>query len=611
MSCVEGNGEWKIVESKSGVPSLMREEGGRQIWVHSPNNPLAEAARFTLQYADPQNPSKLALVLGVGLGYHLAALNHLPPRYRFGHILAAEPGGSPVPGMEPIPFWGKNGSSVTVVNDLLRLRGELMTRLHAQFPRVEIIEHPVLRELRPGAFAEWREVIRETLQMVLGNMNTLLFWQDAWTLNTLTNLSHVVRSVPVGSLFGRWKGRPAVVVAAGPSLTKQLPLLRAARDRMLVVAVGTAIKALEAAAIEPDLVVSVDGGEPNFRHFEGVACSAPLVYDPMVYPGILDVYRGRLVVSQIGNPVMTWLAARGLNVGQLAGGGSVAHLGLELAAKMDAHPVILIGQDLAYTDGRTHALGTAFSVTVDSSKESVQAPGYYGGWVPTSAILNNYRIWFEYYIKANPSLLIINATEGGACIEGALQMPFADAVESYCKEPQPVKEVLDDALASSLEVPDLSSILKQTRAEIVFVRKALARAVRECRALLKRAESGLGLPGDLHRRLMRLSQLDRSILACTDAGLLLADGAYRAWLLAAGKNVGMELQDATPERQAAIWRRSLAVYTDLDRAAERVLKGLEAGLQRLRGVGLQDGAAGTGSDGAVTPGARTAGAGRR
>jgi hypothetical protein len=103
---------------------------------------------------------------------------------------------------------------------------------------------------------------------------------------------------------------------------------------------------------------------------------------------------------------------------------------------MGANPIILIGQDLAWTDGKDHADGYVSQYSREQLEarhaKGFEIEGYDGKPVRTERQLLYYKTWFEQRIALMPDRLIVNATEGGARIEGAAHVPF----ESVCQEIQ-------------------------------------------------------------------------------------------------------------------------------------------------------------------------------
>ena len=90
-----------------------------------------------------------------------------------------------------------------------------------------------------------------------------------YLLNTLTNVPVIARESNVTELFGLMTGVPAMIVAAGPSLNRNIEDLKAVEGRALIVAVDTAVRPLLTAGVQPHLAVSVDPSDINARHLQG------------------------------------------------------------------------------------------------------------------------------------------------------------------------------------------------------------------------------------------------------------------------------------------------------------------------------------------------------
>src|SRR5690606_16076320 len=174
-----------------------------------------------------------------------------------------------------------------------------------------------------------------------------------------------------------------------------------------------------------------DAGKANFRRFKDLHYDhIPLFVEPFVHPGILQQYQGQLWCLEVNNPIVHWLEDLREPVGQAMTGGSVAHTTLDLLVQFGCNPIVLVGQDLAYTSGYTHARGTthrknAYEVATTRHRAALHMPGYYGGTVATSHNLYIYLKWFEEYIaQLGQSRTVIDATEGGAYIHGTKRQPL-------------------------------------------------------------------------------------------------------------------------------------------------------------------------------------------
>jgi hypothetical protein len=123
-----------------------------------------------------------------------------------------------------------------------------------------------------------------------------------------------------------------------------------------------------------------------------------------------------------------------INYDVLPQGGTVAHLCTSLAAYMGCKNIILIGQDLAYTENKIHD-ETSFDEKQennDAKKQRntlIETRGNYEEKVITDYSMNNMRIWFEKLIDKNPEYNYINCTEGGAFINGTKVQKFCTTLE--------------------------------------------------------------------------------------------------------------------------------------------------------------------------------------
>lgn len=358
-----GNGDCFLVSaSRTGLPTLrVIVPGQGSVWVHSGFDPKAEGERLAAGWVRGKG---LYIVLGIGLGYHVEALIQRIPEGS--QVLIAEPDAelfhlamASVPLTHILSYPGLGvaiGAESSFVDELRRING--MT----PGVRPYICVHPTLARLNPGRYQRWQSAIRSEFSRALVDTATIIQWDLTWGRNTMTNLPRVLRTPPVNRLFGQFQGVPGIIVAAGPSLDLNVHELAHARGKAVIIAVGTALKALRAQGVEPDLVVSYDGSEANYRHFQGVAYDdIPLVFEPMIYPGIPQDHRGQQWVMQTNsNAFMGWLTAILESPGIISSGGSIATVALDLAVKLGCNPLVLVGQDLAFGNGRTHAQGTVY-----------------------------------------------------------------------------------------------------------------------------------------------------------------------------------------------------------------------------------------------------------
>ena len=117
-------------------------------------------------------------------------------------------------------------------------------------------------------------------------------------------------------------------------------------------------------------------------------------------------------------------------------GGSVANNAFSLINILGFKKIILVGQDLAYTGKKFHttdAYGESDKNVLEDYNKYFEVEDIYGGKVYTESNMDLYRKWFESQIIRYPRLRVIDATEGGAKIEGSEIMTLKEAIEQECK----------------------------------------------------------------------------------------------------------------------------------------------------------------------------------
>ena len=180
---------------------------------------------------------------------------------------------------------------------------------------------------------------------------TLAALSDEWQQHSLLNLTTVVRNAGVESLRGKFQGQPVIIVAAGPSLNRTLDFLKNARGRALIIAVGTALKPLLHAGIEPNFVVAIDSDPKTWQQFSKICCDKQyLITSPIVYPPILRIFDGRIFsfTCNVLPEFNEWLTTFNFSPGDLQAGGTVATSSLDAAVLFGCSPIVLIGHDFLF-----------------------------------------------------------------------------------------------------------------------------------------------------------------------------------------------------------------------------------------------------------------------
>ncbi|WP_422446922.1 motility associated factor glycosyltransferase family protein [Thermoanaerobacterium sp. DL9XJH110] len=454
-------------DSKNGSRTMYCTKDGKRFYLHSAYDPLTEGERWSNRVVFKKDD--IIIILGVGMGYHIREVidkikneeENLKEKLNIRVILLE-------PSIESFVTALKNADMTDLLNDenILILVEE---EPDSVIEKISMVYNPYtpekvnLYEYSPFAkvFNAYVERVREKffdfLSNAVVNLNTTLFFSRLWTENLFKNIPHIISSPGVSSFFGMFDNIPAIIVSAGPSLDKNVELLKDVKGRALIICVGTALKALLKRNIEPDVVISIDGAEANFKHFQGIEndlSKVPLIYEFMLNYKILNAFKGPKIVFSCGHFMSEWIVDRlRREVGVLKVGGSVACLAFDLARRAGANPVIFIGQDLAFTDGKTHAAGTVYEKNrVEATPKTaslIKVKDIYGNEIYTNYSMYTFLKWFEREIKdSDKSIEFIDATEGGAKIEGTTIMTLREAIDKYCRREYPIQEKIFSAINS-------------------------------------------------------------------------------------------------------------------------------------------------------------------
>jgi hypothetical protein len=169
-----------------------------------------------------------------------------------------------------------------------------------------------------------------------------------YAIRALQNAGRIARAGSVHSLFGRYLGAPIVVACDGPSLERNLEDLRPWRERVVLIAVDAAAKTLLSSELLPDFVVALDSRTRDTQDLARLAASGvtALVAEGAIAPTAFTGFNHRVYIFRTTDHApWPWLNRLGFERALLRGAGSATTCAFELAHRMGAEPVVLIGAD--------------------------------------------------------------------------------------------------------------------------------------------------------------------------------------------------------------------------------------------------------------------------
>ncbi len=590
----EAGGEVRVEQTPAGEPTAVC--GG--VYIHSRYDPRKEAA--SLLAGEVSAEITAGIMLGFGLGYAAEAF-----RDRFPSIplLVVEPNlelfHAALSGRDlgalfasPDTFFMVNAQPEEVTPHLERLPLE-----KAQFVRLR----PVTAR-NPVYFRAVEEIARSFLLRRDININTLDRFGRLWVRNLAANLPHFLESPGVAALTGLFDGLPALLLAGGPSLDDVLPSLGQLRERMLVVAVDTSLRACLEAGVKPDFAVIVDPQYWATRYLDWTGdYDGFLVAEPSTNPRAFRGKSRRLLLSSSLFPLGAHLEGVVGEKGKLGAGGSVSTSAWDLCRLLGAGSLFSAGLDLGFPGMRTHWAGAFFeqqwhalagrlSPAEGRAFRSLREIGLFpmpsngGGMTMTDRRMVLYKWWFESQIAASPRMTSSSLSEGSVAVKGMSLTRVEDTLRLPAIRGE-IERRLERArqLAS---VPESPSATDQARRKLAVALRGLVDDLRRIAALrrtglaaTREMEKIVARRGDCTRVLARLDETDRRILDLSSrniAGFLIQPLIHRIVGTQSRAASGSEVLAASAGMYAGVTDSASFQAEVLERAAGRLAQPLSS-----------------------------------
>ncbi|EIB1716857.1 motility associated factor glycosyltransferase family protein, partial [Campylobacter jejuni] len=264
----------------------------------------------------------------------------------------------------------------------------------------------------------------------------------------LQNIPSMLESIPFQRILSQRKNKfdNAIVVSAGPSLTKQLSLLKAYQDKAVIFCADGALSMLEKEGIVPDYVTNLDFTDLAMKFFQNKENKTSLnILSCATYPNIVRSLNAENCMIVLRNKAL--YQRFNLNdFGYIDTGTHVSHFSYTLALALGFKNIIMIGQDLAFDkEGNSHSKGFDFGEKFSGEEniDKLKVPAYAGkGEVLTHITWNDYRIKLEYLFACNDQKAkFYNATEGGARINFTEELSFKECCEKFLTKEKPKFEL--------------------------------------------------------------------------------------------------------------------------------------------------------------------------
>lgn len=453
LKSLRPGGGFIVTPSRKGPPSLARTfPGGGRKTLHSSYDPIKEAVRF-MDSSTVDDFSNF-IVLGVGLGYHIQELiKRIPSSSR---ILIAE--------REIEVFYHcLMNNDFTSVMDRPGVRFQVGTDasgpdgiLDEDRFQFALNGYSIIR-FQPLINTEYYSNRLKKIEAVINeakiNLNSKAAFSRVFYKNIFSNWKNLLNSPGIHSLKDAFQGVPAIIVSAGPSLDKNISILKSSSHRAVVIAAATALRPLIQNGIEVDFVIVIDSGESSIQFFdcEYRGKNVWLVFDPCIPHSIVDLFPNKKIKIDSGVYLSHWIASKSGENNYLGKTFSVAHAAFLFSHHLGCGPVIFTGQDLSFNRNQLHCAGSYFDqvrkdkITAFQPLNHLEEKRYFefsssfkssidifGKEIITTCALDVYKNIFAENIEGNGSIL--NATEGGADIPGVPNRTLREVLNVHCPE---------------------------------------------------------------------------------------------------------------------------------------------------------------------------------
>jgi hypothetical protein len=478
--CIDGK-IFKLEYSKDNVKTFQYDNGnGKKIYISSLYNTEREIDNL-LKDVDFDRDN-LFIVYGIGMGCHIKEIYNRMTK--FSYILVIEKDKNILS-----TYMKYNNFSELVRSNVLFFFGDekdIINRIHSNIGVITLLSSalntvgiilPAYRQIYSMDFiynlnSKIIEVIKHIFFLLGNDVQDTIYGFE----NYVRNIKELLKSPDLNCVKDKYRGKPAIIVSAGPSLDKNVQLLKKVEGKALILATDAVLGTLKKYNIVSDGVFSVERVKKTYEAFykdKKINEETVFIGPTVVRKEILDCLREnkKLLFLKKGEGPSMWI---GKNIVKkytyLTTGASCAHTAFSFARFVGADPIIFVGQDLAYTkDGVTHGSDVEIKKKVNIKNNAVFVDGLDDEKLPTSKVFKNFLIWFEKEISKDKSgRKYIDCTEGGALKKGTIIMRLKDAIDKYCNknivrlnELVPDEGVIDDRYINSIvELKKLKAELK-------------------------------------------------------------------------------------------------------------------------------------------------------
>ncbi|MBA3957525.1 MAG: motility associated factor glycosyltransferase family protein [Parachlamydiaceae bacterium] len=390
--------------------------------------------------------------------------------------------------------------------------------------QIQIVALPYYAETKTELFEQLQHKLAHDATTRHALLDEYLQYGIVFYRNFYHNMLMLDQSAIGDTMEGKFKGIPAIICGAGPSLSKQLPLLKTLTDRALIFAGGSSLNALNSFGIQPHLGAGIDPNAEQLKRIQdNCAFELPFLFRTRLEQRACRAVRGpHIYISGSGGyDTSDWYEEKlGIEGKGLEEGFNVVNFCMEVARLWGCNPIIFVGMDLAFTNMQTYAQGVISDNAIttnellnstDLEEKAFPKPDIYGNPVYTLWKWIAESQWIGEFAENNPKLSLINATEGGIGFPNIPNKPFKEVAfpQQYELHDRLYGEI-QNATPKHITHDELVSLTKELRESLVRCQEHLSTIISETDITIKKIQETKNVPNTLQSGLAALAETELS-----------------------------------------------------------------------------------------------------
>lgn len=483
----------EVLKAKDGSKILSVVRGGKKIRLNSMYNPVREAQQWAMRF-NMDNIKVRVIMFGLGNGmYAEAILDRMDEKDAI--LIIYEPSFQIFEKMIKSVDLEKIISNKQVILYINNLSDNTLRNTIGYYIDWTTLDtqincyHTGYERLFEDAYHDFLIALRKEIENAIVSNNTQNFFGQRMAKNMIRNMKFIKSASLISAYEEKFpRDLPFIIIAAGPSLDKNIEELRRAKGKAFIMAVDTAMRSLMNKGIYPDAMITLDPGKPFSYMNDPAITNIPLFCVLEANNEIMEFHRGLKIWFDGSSFLAKLFNGYGKKFLPYSAGGSVATGAFMVGVSLKFKHIILVGQDLAYQGGATHANGQTDRM-MDEEKNVYEIEGIDGYPVKSRPDWMMYRDWFEQAILflKNKDIEVIDATEGGALIHGSKIMTLREVVNEYCQQEVNVEKILNGSenLFDEIEYDQLASEIHGYKNDLRIIKKQSQDGEKYCEKILE------------------------------------------------------------------------------------------------------------------------------